>query len=114
MEHRAHGRNVKPALKAYSRRVSVKNVRVAAARLAAIRTCRAEFGNLNRSKEARMSDWPKDEEGVLFFRTRQVAEAAAAKCNAAKLDPGVKWRVLEKDGKFYVAAFISRDVYDVL
>jgi hypothetical protein len=36
-----------------------------------------------------MSDWPKDEEGVLFFRTRQVAEAAAAKCNAARLEPGV-------------------------
>lgn len=61
-----------------------------------------------------MSDWPKDEEGALFFRTRQVAEAAAAKCNAAKLEPGVKWRVLEKDGKFYVAAFIDRELYDVL
>ena len=44
-----------------------------------------------------MSDWPKDEDGVVFFRTRQVAEAAAAKCNAAKLEPGVKWSVLEKD-----------------
>ena len=33
-----------------------------------------------------MSDWPKDEDGVVFFRPRQVAEAAAAKCNAAKLE----------------------------
>jgi hypothetical protein len=54
---------------------------------AAARMPGAEFSNLNWSKEARMSDWPKDEEGVLFFRTRQVAEAAAAKCNAAKLEP---------------------------
>ncbi|MFZ1188958.1 MAG: hypothetical protein WAO16_08245 [Pseudolabrys sp.] len=61
-----------------------------------------------------MSDWPKDEDGVVFFRTRQVAEAAAAKCNAAKLEPGVKWSVLEKDGKFYVVAFIGRDLYDGL
>jgi hypothetical protein len=43
-----------------------------------------------------------------------VAEAAAAKCNAAKLEPGVKWGVLEKDGKFYVVAFIGRDLYDGL
>ena len=57
-----------------------------------------------------MSDWPKNEDGVVFFRTRQVAEAAAAKCNAAKLEPGVKWSVLEKDGKFYVVAFIGRDL----
>jgi hypothetical protein len=61
-----------------------------------------------------MSDWRKDEDGVVFFRTRQVAEAAAAKCNAAKLEPGVKWGVLEKDGKFYVVAFIGRDLYDGL
>jgi len=61
-----------------------------------------------------MSDWPKDEDGVVFFRTRQVAEAAAAKCNAAKLEPGVMWSVLEKDGKFYVVAFIGRDLYDGL
>jgi hypothetical protein len=54
-----------------------------------------------------MSDWPKDEEGVLFFRTRQVAEAAAAKCNARRLEPGVRWRVIEHDGKFYVAGFIE-------
>jgi hypothetical protein len=65
-------------------------------------------------QEARMSDWPKDEDDVVFFRTRQVAEAAAAKCNAAKLEPGVKWSVLEKDGKFYVVAFIGRDLYDGL
>jgi len=45
---------------------------------------------------------------------RAVAEAAAAKCNAAKLEPGVKWSVLEKDGKFYVVAFIGRDLYDGL
>jgi hypothetical protein len=61
-----------------------------------------------------MSDWPKDEEGVLFFRTRQVAEAAAAKCNAARLEPGVRWRVIEHDGKFYVAGFIGRELYDAL
>ena len=61
-----------------------------------------------------MSDWPKDEDGVVFFRTRQVAEAATAKCNAAKLEPRVKWTVLEKDGKFYVVAFIGRDLYDGL
>ena len=61
-----------------------------------------------------MSDWPKDEDDVVFFRTRQVAEAAAATCHAAQLEPGVKWRVLEKDGKFYVVAFIGRDLYDGL
>ena len=61
-----------------------------------------------------MSDWPKDEDGVVFFRTRQVAEAAAAKCNAAKLEPGMRLSVLEKDGKFYVVAFIGRDLYDGL
>ena len=64
--------------------------------------------------EAGMNDWPKDEEGVLFFRTRQVAEAAAAKCNATRLEPWVTWRVIEHDGKFYVAGFIGRDLYDAL
>jgi hypothetical protein len=64
--------------------------------------------------EAGMSDWPKDEEGVLFFRTRQVAEAAAAKCNATRHEPGVRWRVIEHDGKFYVAGFIGRELYDAL
>ena len=33
-----------------------------------------------------MSDWPKDEDGVVFFRTRQVAEAAAGQvqCSEAR------------------------------
>jgi hypothetical protein len=61
-----------------------------------------------------MSDWPKDEEGVLFFRTRPGGGGCCSEVHAARLEPGVRWRVIEHDGKFYVAGFIGRELYDAL
>ena len=60
-----------------------------------------------------MSDWPKRTASSSFEpgRWRRLPQPSAMQRSSK---PGVRWSVLEKDGKFYVVAFIGRDLYDGL
>jgi hypothetical protein len=56
-------------------------------------------------------------EPPLPFHTTTAAKAAAAKCRAVGSDPDIEWRAVASrngNGRFYVAAFIGRDLIDVL
>jgi hypothetical protein len=56
-----------------------------------------------------------DDRGPVFFPTRDAAEAARNSVASVYADDSeLKWRVIEKRGKIFVAAFIGRDLIDIL
>jgi hypothetical protein len=56
------------------------------------------------------------EKGPLVFRTKQLADAAAAKCQAAETDPEVTWRAEDynNDERWLVVARVSSCLFDIL
>jgi len=55
------------------------------------------------------------EKGPLVFRTKQAADAAVAKCQAAETDPEVTWRAEHRnDGKWQIVGRVGCDLFDIL